>query len=119
MRLLMKNQVKRPRKADRKRDCARLTADRDRRQPAQHSTQADGRHDDGDDRPAEQGTQHDALQREAEQDHHQDGRADGDQHGHLGRQRERGDETRQHHELALREVDGVGGLVDKHEAERD
>ena len=41
------------------------------------------------------------------------------EHRHLGRQRERGDEARQHHELALREVDGVGGLVDQHEAQRD
>ena len=46
---------------------ARLAADRDRRQPAQHGAEADGGHDDGDDRPAEQRPQHDALQREAEQ----------------------------------------------------
>ena len=40
--------------------------------------------------------------------------------GHaLGRQRDGGDEARQHHELALREVDGVGGLVDQHETQRD
>ena len=42
------------------------------------------------------------------------------QHGHaVDRQRHRGDEARQHHELALREVDGLGRLVDQHEAERD
>ena len=42
---------------------ARLAADRDRRQAAQHGAEADGGHDDGDDRPAEQGPQHDALER--------------------------------------------------------
>ena len=42
-------------------------ADRDRRQPAQDGAEADGRHDDGDDRPAQQRPQHDALEREAEQ----------------------------------------------------
>ena len=33
---------------------------------------------------------------------------------HAGR-----DEASQHHELALGEIDGVGGLVDEHEPQRD
>ena len=145
MRLLRKNQVKsaeerqrddhaqhldrrqrdRPecdrRVADRQRQRARLAAHRDRRQPAQDGAEADGRHDDGDDRPAEQRPQHDALEREAEQDHDRDrGARRPPMTGMpLSAERERGNEARQHHELALREVDGVGGLVDQHEAERD
>ena len=106
--------------ADRQRQRARLAADRDRRQPAQDGAEADGGHDDGDDRPTEQRPQHDALQPEAEDDHDRQRRNDAAHDGHaLDGEDESGNEARQHHELALREVDGVGGLVDQHETQRD
>jgi hypothetical protein len=89
-------------------------------QPARHIADADGQHDDGKRRLAQDGADHDALQQHAEQAHGQDG-ADHRQperkaqHGHAG-QAAKG---AQHHQLALGKAHGFGGLVDQHEAERD
>src|SRR5262249_18570554 len=55
--------------ADGQRQRLRPGKDRKRSDASQNRRQADGGHDDGDDRPADQLAQHDALEREA-QDHH-------------------------------------------------
>ena len=95
-------------------------AERGRADPAEDGGEADGRHDDGDDGPADQLAQHDPLEGEAEGDH--GGEAERDRHPQRrlpdveGRRHQ---DARDHHELALGEVDGVGGLVHEHEAERD
>src|SRR6185436_14496409 len=70
--------------------------------------------------PTVMGSQHDALQPEAEDDHDRQRRNDAAHDGHaFDGEDESRNEARQHHELALGEVDGVGGLVDQHEAQRD
>ena len=95
-------------------------AERGRPDPAQDGGEADGGHDDGDDGPADQLAQHHALEGEAEGDHGGEAEADRYPQRRLpdveGRRHQN---ARDHHELALGEVDGVGGLVHEHEAERD
>jgi hypothetical protein len=83
-------------------------------------SKADRRHDDGDDRPADQRPQHDPLEPKPERHHAGDGEQCRDPErsaGQIGSAR--GDETREHDKLALGEIDGVRRLVDQHEPERD
>jgi len=88
--------------------------------PTRDITEADRQHHDRERRLAQHRPDHEAFEREAE------GAERGDRHRH--REPERKAERRhqrqpaeraQHHQLALREADRLGGLVDENEAERD
>jgi hypothetical protein len=89
-------------------------------QAARQVAEADGHHDHGKGRLAEQGTQHQAFGAHAEQHHDDDGQQEGEPErqpgdGHRGQ----ADEAAHHHQVALGEIDGFGRLVDQHEAEGD
>ena len=105
--------------ADRQRQGTGLDAEDQRPPAAQHGGDANGRHDDRHHRPAQQRPQHDPFQAEAETDHRQQDDDDGRNQRRLGAQHGHHDHAGQHDEFALGEVDGVGRLVDKHEAQRD
>ncbi|WP_416896987.1 MAG: hypothetical protein ACMVY4_15930 [Minwuia sp.] len=69
---------------------------------------------------ADHGPEHDALQRDVEDDHERQGDEEPDEDRHAVVAGERRDHhAGDHHKLALGEVDRVGRLVDEHEAQRD
>jgi hypothetical protein len=89
-------------------------------QAAGQEADADGGHHHGEGRLAEQRAQHGALQRHAEEEHHGEGGDEGGPEGQAQRQRAgEAEEAAHHHQVALGEVDGLGGLVDEDEAEGD
>ena len=109
----------------------RLVPERQRQRPralendvrsdaAQNRREADGGHDDRNDGPADELAQHDTLQEEAERDHADErGRYRNPERRPQDGQPPDHHEARDHHELALGEVHGVGRLVDEHEPEGD
>src|SRR5438094_745225 len=106
--------------AERQRQGPRALEDDERPESAQDRREPDGGHDDCDDGPPDELPQHDPLQPKAEDDHGHERRDHGQPERNPGHREPTHDhEARQHHELALREVHGIGGLVDEHEPERD
>ena len=94
-------------------------AEHQRGDAADQRGEPDRRHDDRDDRPAEQLAQHHALQPEAECDHAGERERGRQPEGQARAQGRRGNDCGQHDEFALGEVDRVGRLVDQHEPQRD
>jgi hypothetical protein len=88
--------------------------------PRADVAQANGQHHDRERRLAEDGANHQPLGHQPQQRHGADGRDHRQperkaQHRHAGQ----AGKGAQHHQVALREADGFGGLVDQHKAERD
>ena len=89
-------------------------------QAARHVADADGEHHDRKRRLPQDRADHQPLEQHAEQGH----RGDRAEHGQPEREaqerhRRQAAEGAQHHQLALGEAHGFGGLVDEHEAQRD
>ena len=87
---------------------------------AQDVADADGDHHHREGRIAEHRADHDPLDQHADRGHHDDGEQDRRpirpaQDGARGQP----EEGAEHHQVALREIDRLGRLVDQHEAERD
>ncbi len=103
---------------DRQRDRARARTEGKCGNAAQQRGNPDRRHDNSDDRPAEQRTQHETLQSEAERHHSGDGKQRGNPPGQHG-DRGGGYEAAEHDELALCEVECLGRFENQDEAESD
>ena len=106
----------------RHRQRVRLGADagHHRHQAARDVADADRQHDDRERRLAEDRPDDDALEADAEQRHRQHRRGKASQNGQPSSViSAEADERAEHHQLAVREADRLGRLVDQHEAERD